>query len=1016
MPPKRKMKAAPAPEPEAPKIHPEVQKVLDFEALLEAEEQQQTAARLAKDKIMQRCFEAFGHNLCGPDPIFNASSLALYVEVWLIARELGHDVDENPEVIFDIPNQLEQMHAERDNPLYIAPKNEDSKLGIVTRVHMALRGVAKRLEKQHLWGTFTDLLRMTHRRDAELYRIVYFDLLKDFVDDIVDEDDEEKRKYLYMACSPYPQDHRCPYAIRAVLAEDGWSELTDYSLKRKYYSMYRTELSLDTEDEEKSKNLFKLSAMAFIDVCVPEKWNHFHFLLPDEHYQALAEKLMAEEERKRGFIDLSQKKAKNKNEEKRMAKEKAEKEQMVSMFDSSDTDEDDYFKDDEMDADCRRTDKDRERMNNEVLLDLMRQDETIMESGLLGLSHQELPCYVLWNLARALRITMVGLQPGGCLTVIWGSTPLHATFFWLRHSLQPFFDEVNMLSSPFPSTESLLVCTGFNATVSSVDAFNYFLSRPQRGLGVDDILLWTFGDGYTTLGEMYDRDKREFDDLLADYLTKVLKMERYTIDVEKEKVLQEIERMKEEMREAERLRLLEEEGEEEGEDAESKKKRKTGGSPRRKRGKNGEQDDEKEGEDGKDGKSKKKGNKSKVGRSDSVKIKRGGKQEGFATGDASRELQEGNRRQRVRRTIVMASGLKGSQLERLVRFRNREPDDDAPPEVLHIVSNALDDASPWNNRVTAVGNISADPTSTLPRVSREFIDNISTAVLATMKPAGLQPMRPTEFNPFRNKLRKLIGKREDEAKQSLAAQPKRKALARGADPDSEEEDDDFGELPDDEGTAASPTKKGKDAASHQESVTKHETSMIRMVNKKGGRARESSPGGSRYSPGGTRTSPGGGKYDASSPGRPGYKFKSGGSSHESEYAEFLASLKGPSHTRWERPWRAGDGGKVNPIPADLQSKPSGAYPRPVHLATTLGVSSLDHITNAALREKFEEEVEPGLEFEKRDLVDLISENNLHILRDSGDVNIKQMYNMWRDQYDEWRKKRGLVPKDDQPEK
>ena len=66
---------------------------------------------------------------------------------------------------------------------------------------------------------------------------------------------------------------------------------------------------------------------------------------------------------------------------------------MIAMFDSSDTDEDDYFGNDDMDADCRRTDADRVRMDDEPFLDLMRQDETVMEAGLLGLSHHELPCY-----------------------------------------------------------------------------------------------------------------------------------------------------------------------------------------------------------------------------------------------------------------------------------------------------------------------------------------------------------------------------------------------------------------------------------------------------------------------------------------------------------------------------------------------------------------------------------------------------------------------------------------------
>ena len=41
------------------------------------------ASKTKKNKITQRCFDAFGHNLCGPDPVFNASPLALWVEVLL---------------------------------------------------------------------------------------------------------------------------------------------------------------------------------------------------------------------------------------------------------------------------------------------------------------------------------------------------------------------------------------------------------------------------------------------------------------------------------------------------------------------------------------------------------------------------------------------------------------------------------------------------------------------------------------------------------------------------------------------------------------------------------------------------------------------------------------------------------------------------------------------------------------------------------------------------------------------
>eukprot|EP00391_Amoebophrya_sp_Ameob2_P013832 CAMPEP_0178989882 /NCGR_PEP_ID=MMETSP0795-20121207/4624_1 /TAXON_ID=88552 /ORGANISM="Amoebophrya sp., Strain Ameob2" /LENGTH=987 /DNA_ID=CAMNT_0020681339 /DNA_START=375 /DNA_END=3338 /DNA_ORIENTATION=+ len=942
-----------------PLIHPEVQKVLDFEAILAAEDRNEAALKVQKDKILQRCLDAFGHNLCGPDPVLNSTSLALQMEVWFIARELGYNIEEQPEWLCRIPNKLEEMHAERDNPLFAVPAE---KLGTVTGIHFALRGAAKRLEKQHLWGTFTDLLRMTHRRDAELYRIVYFDLLKELVDDIVDEDDEDERKFLWMSCSPYPQDHRCPYAVRSMLEEDNWSELTDYSLKRKYFHIYRNELSLDTEDPDKGKNLFKLTPMAFVDVCVPEKWNHFHFLLPNEHYTNMAKKLMEEELRKKGKIDLTVKKPKNKADEKKWAKEKLEKEQMVAMFDSSDTDEDDFFEDRDMDPETRRTEQEREEMNNEVFLDLMRQDETVMESGLLGLSHQELPCYVLWNLCRALRISMIGLRPGGCLVLIWGTTPLHATFFWLKNLLQPFFDEINLLSSPFPSTESLIVCQGYAAKLSLVDPLCYFLTRPQRNLGVDDVLLWTFGDGYKSMEELYLRDKREVDDLLSDYKIKVEKMERYTIDMEKEKVLMEIERMKEEMREAERQAREAAGGDQEGGDAEGGKKKKK--SPKKKKG-------EKEEAAGDGGKKKK-------GPGEVLDAKLGGAKRA-KKGEVARALQEGRKRQRPRRKTVMGQGMKSAQLEKLVRFRNREPGDAVGAEVQNIFAQAMEDASPWNARSVRGGD---DPTGMVQEVSLGAIDKLQENVLSSMRPEPLSPMRKREFNPYRAKLRKIIGRREDDAKQSLVFGGGRKNKSRrGGAGGGSSDDEDFGDLPD---VSHAERSRPRAAGGAQGGSADHdagedgdlddengeEQSMIKMVKstKKGNKKGDLSPEPSTVLP------------------------------------------AGPSHSRWDRPWQQ-HGGRQNPVPQELRPDKRGSsrQRREVHLATSLGVGALDHVRGADLIAQFEEELNPESAMDKETMV-IALRDQLNLLRDSGDVNVQHVYQAWERQFDAWREKKGLPPR------
>ena len=44
-------------------------------------------------------------------------------------------------------------------------------------------------------------------------------------------------------------------------------------MKRKYAHIYKDEISIDGEDFEKKKVLFKLASFMFIDVSVPSKWN-----------------------------------------------------------------------------------------------------------------------------------------------------------------------------------------------------------------------------------------------------------------------------------------------------------------------------------------------------------------------------------------------------------------------------------------------------------------------------------------------------------------------------------------------------------------------------------------------------------------------------------------------------------------------------------------------------------------------------------------------------------------------
>ena len=40
---------------------------------------------------------------------------------------------------------------------------------------------------------------------------------------------------------------------------------------------------------------------------------------------------------------------------------------------------------------------------------------------------------------------MLGLEPDGCLVLIWGTNPLHEMFFFLKKHLNVLFDEVSMV-------------------------------------------------------------------------------------------------------------------------------------------------------------------------------------------------------------------------------------------------------------------------------------------------------------------------------------------------------------------------------------------------------------------------------------------------------------------------------------------------------------------------------------------------------------------------------------------
>ena len=86
------------------------------------------------------------------------------------------------------------------------------------------------------------------------YELMYGEILREFFDDIFEDPDPDSgnfdpgRKFMYLSCSPFSCDHVCPKDIKEVLAGDGWEEISDFSLKRKYAHLYEHETYIDPED------------------------------------------------------------------------------------------------------------------------------------------------------------------------------------------------------------------------------------------------------------------------------------------------------------------------------------------------------------------------------------------------------------------------------------------------------------------------------------------------------------------------------------------------------------------------------------------------------------------------------------------------------------------------------------------------------------------------------------------------------------------------------------------------
>ena len=62
-----------------------------------------------------------------------------------------------------------------------------------------------------------------------------------------DEVPKEKHRFVYLACSPFPLDQRCPKGLRNVLATENWIEDRDFRKKTHFFHLFQDRITIPME-------------------------------------------------------------------------------------------------------------------------------------------------------------------------------------------------------------------------------------------------------------------------------------------------------------------------------------------------------------------------------------------------------------------------------------------------------------------------------------------------------------------------------------------------------------------------------------------------------------------------------------------------------------------------------------------------------------------------------------------------------------------------------------------------
>lgn len=193
--------------------HPEVRKVYQFEEWIENERLLDAQERERYQNGKKRMFAEIGHNLCLPDGVFGAGCMCLggelismAVENSLPVEKLVHDDNEGIIGGENRADDDEYVPGPLDG-IFVSP---GTLAGPTASIHKTLLHISIKLaeKEEYLWVTLCRLIRMTHRRDKELYRIVYLTILKEVLDDLIAHTAHNAgvslpvRTYAWMSCSP----------------------------------------------------------------------------------------------------------------------------------------------------------------------------------------------------------------------------------------------------------------------------------------------------------------------------------------------------------------------------------------------------------------------------------------------------------------------------------------------------------------------------------------------------------------------------------------------------------------------------------------------------------------------------------------------------------------------------------------------------------------------------------------------------------------------------------------------